>query len=304
MIDKTHSNLEGRGLLIGFLSYTLWGFFPIFWKFLDHRSPIEILAHRMFWAFVFYLGIYLAFSYRDLPNLLRQSKRNWWLSIAGSALLTLNWGIYVYAVNSGHILESSLAYFINPILNVAVGVFIFKENFPLPLRVAVLLAAIGVTARVALSPEFPWISLVLATTFCIYGITKKLLRNPAMQTSVLEGLVSSPFAAAAIIYFQMTNAVPAGPHEWILFALGGVVTGLPLLLFSYAAQRIPYSIMGLLQFIAPSLQFLVAIVIFHEPLGIHDFVSFGFIWVGITFYVGYNLRPLFRDSSLKTANRN
>ncbi len=293
MSNMNKDKIDIGGLVVGLGSYFLWGFFPVFWKFLAHRSPVEILAHRMLWAFVFYFLLFALFSKEKLRALGHQDARDWRLSILGSALLTLNWGIYVYAVNSGHILESSLAYFINPILNVAVGVFYFREAFPLPLKIAVGLAAVGVTARVGLSPEFPWISLVLASSFCIYGITKKLLKSPALRTSVVEGFVSFPFALAAILYFQATNPIAASTHDWFLFAAGGVVTGLPLVLFSFAAQRIPYSILGLIQFIAPSLQFLVAVAVFHEALGLHDFVSFGLIWLGILFYIGHTLRGKF-----------
>ncbi len=278
-----------KGLFWGFISYTLWGFFPVYWKLLADRSSLEILAHRMVWSFVFYLCIFLATSYSDLHKLLKQSRTDWLYSALAAALLTLNWGLYIYAVNSGHILEGSLAYFINPILNVAIGVLLFREPFPLILKLSVGSAFLGVAYKMLYAPGFPWIALVLAFSFCAYGVTKKILKIPARTSSVLEGAVGVLPALLAVAYFQTHNAVPASPTTWLLFVLGGVVTGLPLFLFSFAAQRVSYSIMGMLQFIAPSLQFLVAVLIFDETLNIQDLVAFALIWLGIGFYLGHQI---------------
>lgn len=277
--------IDSSGLLWAFVSYALWGFFPVYWKLLISISSMEILAHRMFWSFIFYLMIFIGFSFRQLPSLLKQSKRDWILSAIASVLLTLNWGIYIYAVNSNHILEGSLAYFINPLLNIVVGVAFFKESFPIMLKLAIFFAALGVLAKVAYSPSFPWISIVLAMTFCAYGVTKKLIKVPAQTSSVLEGTIGALPALIAIFYFQGKHAVEVPSSIWILLVMGGVVTGLPLFLFSYAAQRIPYSLMGMIQFIAPSLQFLVGIYIFHEGFSGLDLTSFGLIWIGVLFYL-------------------
>lgn len=279
--------LDRRGLLWAVISYSMWGFFPVFWKLLADRSALEILFHRMVWSFVFYLLIFLAFSYRDLKSLWGQPARVWLLSGVAAILLASNWFLYIYAVNSGHILEGSLAYFINPIMNVAVGVLFFREPFPLVLKLSVAFAFLGVMARMMYSPGFPWISLVLASTFCAYGVTKKLLTIPAKTSSVLEGAVGLLPALIGVIYFQQVNSMETAPLTWLLFILGGMVTGLPLFLFSFSAQRISYSIMGMIQFIAPSLQFLVAVWMFNEPFGWHDLISFGLIWIGMFFFLSY-----------------
>jgi len=280
MIDK-------NGLLWGFTSYALWGFFPLYWHLLASESSFEILAHRMFWAFVFYLLIFVIFARGKLVSLLNQTKRDWRFSSVAAALLTFNWGVYIYAVNNGHVLESSLAYFINPILNVIVGVVIFRESFPPMMRLAVLFATLGVAARIVYAPAFPWISLSLAMSFCAYGLTKKMLKIPAMTSSVLEGGVGALPALAAITYFSALRTTAIAPSVWILFVLGGIVTGLPLFLFSYAAQRVPYSLMGMLQFIAPTLQFMVGVLVFHEAFHPQDGIAFGLIWIGVAFYLGY-----------------
>lgn len=281
--------MNKQGLFWGFISYTMWGFFPIYWKLFAGRSATEVLAHRMVWSFLFYILIALFFA-QNIKTLFQQSKRDWLLSTLASILLTINWGVYIYAVNTGHILEGSLAYFINPILNVAVGVLFFKESFPPILKFAVGAAAIGVVSRIWLTPQFPWLSLLLASTFCMYGITKKLLKIPVMTSSVLESSVGILPALIGVIYFsQQADVVAPTPTLWMLFIAGGVVTGLPLFLFSFAAQRVPYSVMGVLQFIAPSLQFLVGVLMYNEAFGRNDLIAFGFIWAGMGFYLAHQL---------------
>lgn len=289
-----NQKLDSQGLMWAFSSYVMWGIFPIYWKLLHSLSAPEILTHRMLWSFVFYLLIFLATSYKQLPTLFRQSKRDWAMSAVAAVLLAINWGIYIYAVNSGHILEGSLAYFINPILNVAVGVIFFKEEFPLVLRLSVGFAALGVGAKIFFSSGFPWISIVLALTFCAYGVTKKLLKIPARTSSVLEGAVSALPALAGVIYFQTQDAPMYSGQIWFLLIMGGVVTGFPLFLFSYAAQRIPYSILGMLQFTAPTLQFLVGLLMYNENFGSSEMVTFGLIWIGISFYLVFQAFQYYR----------
>ncbi len=282
------SSSQAKGLTWGFISYALWGFFPIYWKFLEDRSAFEVLAHRVIWSFVFYSLVFTAFSTYKWSTVFIQSRRDWFLSALASALLAINWGNYIYAVNTNRILEGSLAYFINPILNVAVGVLFFKEPFPPILKLSVGFAFLGVIAKIMYSPGFPWIALVLAFTFCVYGIAKKLLKIPAITSSVVEAGIALLPALIAAAYFQVgEGAQAASATTWGLFIFSGVVTGLPLFLFSYAAQLVPYSIMGMLQFVAPTLQFLVAVVLYGEEFGTHNAVAFGLIWIGIGFYVAH-----------------
>ena len=298
--------MDTRGLLWGFISYALWGFFPLYWRLLADRSPIEILAHRMLWASVFYFLLFTLFTRHQFSRLFTQSRRDWLLSALVTAIICFNWGLYIYAVNSGHVLDSSLAYFINPLLNVAVGKILFKEPFPLFLKLAVAFAALGVLAKVALAPGFPWISLLLAASFCAYGIVKKVLKMPAMTSSVIEGSYALIPAFFGVLYFQSGGAPQASALTWLLFIGGGVVTGLPLFLFSFAAQRVPYSLMGMLQFISPSLQFLTGVLIFHEAFDLPQIASFGLIWIGIAFFLANQVFRLNRKrlrSSSRSASR-
>lgn len=279
--------IDRRGLCWGFCSYVLWGFFPVYWKWLSEVSAIEILVHRIFWSFVFYLLLYFIWARRSLSELLHHDVRDWAVSTVAGSILAANWGLYIWAVNAGHVLETSLAYFINPIMNVAVGVVVFREEFPLILRLSVAAAVVGVLVKIGFGAGQFWISLTLASTFCAYGVLKKIVRLKPTNSSVLEGAVIAFPAVAAIVYFAFRNEAPHPPMTWLLLVMAGVVTGLPLFLFSYAVQRIPYSIVGMLQFIAPTLQFLTGVFLFREHFGGVDAVAFGSIWVGMLFYLGY-----------------
>ena len=275
--------LPRKALWVGVLSYALWGFFPIYWKLFRGLGAGEILLHRLVWTMPFYLSL-LALG-PGLGALRTATRLDWGTSALAAAILSLNWGLYIYAVLSNRVVEGSLAYFLNPLLNVAVGVFFFREPFPWPLRLAVGLAAAGVVLRMALADTFPWIALTLATSFCIYGVVKKKQAIPPALSSALEGLVGFVPALVLLFFVRRGASEPLPPEQWLLCIGAGVVTGLPLFLFSYAAQRVPYSILGILQFIAPTLQFLVGVILYREPFGRADAASFGLIWAGAACYV-------------------
>lgn len=282
--------MNKQGLFWGFVSYVMWGLFPLYWKLLKERPAVEVLSHRFVWSFMFYLAIVLFFSRRDLFALFKQTKRDWLLSTLSAFFLSINWGVYIYAVNSGHILEGSLAYFICPILNVVIGVLFFSEAFPKVLKISVAAISIGVLIRMALAPKFPWLALIIASSFSFYGITKKLLKIPVMTSSLMEGTVGLLPAVAAVLYFsQGPSGVPLTNHLWVLLIAGGIVTGLPLFLFSFAAQKIPFSIVGMLQFIVPTIQFVLAIGVYGESFGTNDLLAFGFIWLGMGFYLSHQV---------------
>lgn len=282
-----------NAIVSGLFSYTFWGFFPIYWKLLGRIPSVEILAHRMIWSCLFYLMIYAYGSVRSRSQTLslrQQPLKQWSFAFLAAAVLSLNWGLYIYAVKSGQIVQGSLAYFINPLMNVAVGVVAFKEKFPRILKIACAFAAAGVLIQMAFAPQFPTIALSLAITFCAYGIVKKSLTIPPDISSALEGI--SGFLPALILayYLRSQSHLEILPWEWLLLVGSGVVTGLPLLLFSAAAQRLPYSLMGMMQFIAPSLQFLVGIAMYGERLDTAGLLSFSLIWIGAGLYFWHLLR--------------
>lgn len=286
-----------RQFFMGILSYSLWGFFPIYWKFLKHFSATEILAHRFVWSFVFYGVVYYSTvgrgSIREkTSHIIAQSSMQWKAAALSALLLGINWLIYIYAVNSGHIVEGSLAYFINPLMNVAVGVLFFKEAFPRPLQAALLLAVIGVAYRMAFASQFPWIALSLATTFCVYGVVKKKIKINPELSSFMEGTAGIVPAVIAVLYFRAEATTAVSVTDWLLFIGSGAVTGLPLYLFSAAAQKLPYSLLGMMQFIAPTLQFMCGVLMFGEVLEPSAYVSFALIWLGAGIYFFFQLQKL------------
>lgn len=286
------SRLDRIGVAAGVFSYTFWGFFPIYWKLLSHISAFEVLLHRVLWSFVFYVLLLRFTSAIQLQEIFSQSRRDWFLSFVASLLLSLNWGLYIYAVNTGHVLEGSLAYFINPLLNVVVGVLFFKEGFPRPLLIAVLLAGAGVLWRVLATDSLPWIASVLAITFCTYGIVKKLLKIEPRLSSVMESFALLGPALILALWLRQTSSVSLSWQDWALLAGSGAVTGIPLYLFSLAVQRVPYSFLGMTQFIAPSLQFLVGYYMYNEAVSRGAWVSFALIWAGASVYLVYQFQLL------------
>ena len=275
--------LPRKALYLGIFSYAMWGFFPIYWKLFHGIGTGEILLHRIVWTMPFYL-LLLALG-PGLALLRTSSRKDWAASALAAALLSLNWGLYIYAVLAGHVVEGSLAYFLNPLLNVAVGVVVFRESFPWALRVAVMLAAVGVCFRIAFASTFPWIALTLATSFCAYGVVKKKQTIHPTLSSAIEGLCGFIPAVGILIAVRYSAAEALSATQWGLCLGAGIVTGLPLFLFSYAAQKIPYSLLGIIQFLAPTLQFLVGVMLYHEKLDRADAVSFGLIWAGAACYI-------------------
>lgn len=286
------SVIQRRDLFWAWTSYALWGFFPIYWKLLGKFPALEVLAHRFIWSFLFYLALFLFRGGQPFARLRGIPRRDLKLSALATFTLAINWGCYIYAVQTGRILEGSLAYFINPLLNVVAGVVFFHETISPLLKIAVASATIGVLLKAGLATEPPWLALILASSFCIYGILKKSLRSEATATSMLEGAFGFLPAMILALYLRSRSSFSINSQDCFLLMGSGIVTGLPLFLFSYAAQRVPYSLMGILQFIAPTLQFAVGVALYGEIFGWRDLAAFGFIWLGVSFYMVNQLLSL------------
>lgn len=277
--------IEKSALLTAIACYFAWGVFPVYWKLLTHIPATETLMHRIIWSFVFYAIILLIRAIAKKRKWQQVPLKEWGICLLCSLLMALNWGVFIYAVNIEQVVEASLAYFINPLLSVAVGVIIFREPFPKLLKIAFLLATIGVGIHISYAQHFPWIALVLALSFCIYGAFKKIVKTGALQFSLMESMLILLPALVAVYMLRGQAETSLTTAEWWLLAGGGIVTGFPLLLFAVAAQKLPYSIMGMLQFIGPTLQFIIAIIWYKEPLNTGGWVAFGFIWVGVGVYM-------------------
>lgn len=267
------------GYVYAFLAYFCWGFFPIYWKFLKHVPLFEILAHRVLWAFVFYTLIVWIKNKKLQIYKPPRKKMLLWL-ITASIMLMSNWLIYIYAVNSNQIVESSLGYFINPIVNIIFGIFLLKEKLTKFQFIATISATIGVLIIAFDQGHVPWLALSLAVTFSIYGLIKKLNPLSSLQSNQFESFIFAIPAALFLLFNTPSWVTPENIVVSSLMLVGtGFITGLPLIFFSEAARRIPYYMMGFFQFLSPSMQFMCGVLIFNEPLSHIKMLGFCFIWM-------------------------
>ena len=269
------------GLLYGLGAYTLWGFIPLYFHVLGAVAPWIILCHRIAWSALF-LGLVISVRgewHAICPILC--SRRNALFLSAGSALIAINWLIFIYAVNTRRVTEASLGYFINPLLSVALGMIFLRERLRAWQWVAVAIAGAAVTNLAFRGGGFPWIAVSLAASFGFYGLVRKILDINSLHGLLVETALLVP-AALATLTFVPTPAVPAATLG--ILSLSGIVTAVPLLMFGAALRRLKLSTIGFLQYIGPSLQLLVAVILFHEPLDSVKLASFALCWLGIAVY--------------------
>jgi chloramphenicol-sensitive protein RarD len=277
---------------MGLGAYALWGVLPLYFKALVHVGSTEIVAHRILWSLIF-LGA-LATAWKRWPRI-RAALMN--PKVALTLLLTavligINWLVYIYAVVSGHVLEGSLGYYLNPLVNVLLGVFLLKEKLSLLQKAAVLLAGSGVAILAFGAGDAIWISLTLAASFAVYGFLRKVAPVDSLEGLWIETLFLAPLAFGWVLWLTGSGHgafLDSGLTD-LLLILGGALTAIPLLLFTAAAKRLPYSTLGFLQYVAPSLQFLLAVLVFGEPLTTAHLVCFAAIWTALAIFVGEGLR--------------
>lgn len=298
---------QRRGLAGGLGAYLLWGFFPLFWPLLDRAAATEILAQRIVWSLAFALLASLVLRRRFWQGL--HGFRDWGAMLGAGLLITVNWGTYIWAVNNGHVLDAALGYYINPILSILIGVLFLRERLS-PLQwVAVGIAALAVVVLTVQLGGLPWVALVLATSFGLYGLFKKRVRVDALSGMVAEGLGISVLALAYIGWLTATGAdtfTRLGAGHAGLLVLSGLITLVPLLLFADAAQRLPLSMMGLLQYIAPTTQFLIGWLLLGEEMEPGRWAGFLLVWLSLVLISGEALsrwRPLDRARSRALAAR-
>lgn len=276
-----------RGILAGVSAYVLWGLFPIYWRFLEQDPAIEILAHRMVWSLVFMAGL-LTFQkeWSSIRNALR-NRKTVVVYVIAATLLAFNWYTYIWAVNSGYVVEASLGYFINPLVNFLLGVLFLGEKLRGGQVAAVSLAVLGVIYLTVNYGSLPWISLVLAFTFGMYGLIKKTATLESMHGFSLETMVLFLPALGYLLY-RNAAGIGAFAHQGALITLlllmAGPVTSIPLILFGYSARRIPLSMLGFIQYIAPTLQFLLGVFLYLEPFPKARLVGFCIIWLALLVY--------------------
>lgn len=275
------------GLLLGVGAYGLWGLFPLFWPLLEPASPLEILADRFFWSFVF-LAIFITAtrSWSRLRPALSQ-KRNLALLVVASALIGLNWGVYIWAVNSGRVVEASLGYFINPLVIVLLGTLVFKEHLRRLQWTAVGIAAVAVAILTAGFGGVPWIALALAFSWAGYGVVKKIVGMDPIASLTIETAYATPVAAVYLIWLQAQGELVFGhssPGNTMLLMLTGVVTAVPLVMFGGAANRIPLSTIGVLQYLTPTIQFIIGITVAGEVMSTFQWIGFVVVWLALAVF--------------------
>ena len=274
------------GYVYALQAFFAWGILPIFWKLLSNVSALEILAHRIFWSFIFLVFLLLWTKQKNVLNLLKQKKTRRSLLIS-SLLIGLNWGLFIYAVNANQIVEASLGYYINPIVNVLLGMLVLNEKLDKLKLSALLIASIAVIYLTIDFGEFPWIAIVLACTFGFYGLVKKTAGLEAIPALTIETLLLTPFAAIFIGYKLWTGtgalfSISLTTDSYLMLA--GIVTTLPLYWFTKGAQRIPLSALGFMQYIGPSLMLLIGVVIYGEVFRYEQAIAFGLIWFALVLY--------------------
>ena len=271
-----------RGLTFGAIAYLIWGLFPLYFPLLQPAGALEILAHRMVWSLV--VSALVLTVVRGWGAITAMPLEVWALVLAGALLIGVNWGIYIWAVNNTHVVEAALGYFINPLVSVVLGVLIFAERLRLTQWIAVGLGAVAVTVLAVSAGTVPWVALSLAASFACYGLVKKVIPLAPTASLTSEGLILVLPALGYLTFglYQGTSTLTtAGPGHVLLLASSGVVTCVPLLAFAVAAQALPLSVLGLLQYLTPVAQFLLGVLWFHEAMPTYRWVGFVLVWTAL-----------------------
>ena len=287
---------NATGIIYTASAYVLWGILPIYWKFINDVSALEILAHRVIWSFIFVFMIVLLLKRKLLKNFFQvqmSQKKTWFGLLLASLFISINWLTYIYAVNTNHIVEASLGYYINPIIAVLLGVLVLREKVNVLQAVSFVIAGIGVIYMTLSVGKLPWISLLLALSFGFYGLSKKLIKVDSILGLLLETLFVLPFALMFLAYLGVTDqhSFSTGSLNNDLFLLGsGIATALPLLWFGIGAQKIPLYMVGFLQYISPTISLILGVLMYGESFTKDHVVTFACIWIAIALFTLSNIR--------------
>lgn len=301
-IEKSNQQAVGVASAAG--AYALWGIMPIYWKLVNSVPSLEILAHRIVWSLVFLFFVLLAagklrsFS-AELKAVLANPRQRLCLASA-SIIVSVNWLTFIWAVTHEHIIETSLGYYINPLISVFLGIAVLKEKLSFWQTVSFFLAAIGVLNLTLHFGAFPWVALILAVSFGLYGLLKKVLNFGALSGIAAETLIIFPLPLVYLAYLNRTGhgAFTAGPPAVTLLLAGaGIVTAVPLILFASGAIRLPLSTVGFLQYISPTISLVLGVFLYHEPFTAVHLVSFVLIWAALTIFSLSRTRSLLQLES-------
>lgn len=269
------------GLLYAALAFVAWGLYPLYFLMIASVSPLEIVLQRSVWSLVFVLGLLAVLRRWEWLGELARQPRQLGLFALSALLLSGNWFIYIMAVQTGHVIEASLGYFINPLVNVLLGVVVLHERLRRVQWVAVALAGAGVLWLTVLTGRLPWIALVLACSFGVYGLIRKTASVGAIEGFAAETLLLAPIAVPALLWWTFAGRGVLAQGDWALngwILLSGPLTAIPLLLFAAGARRLPLATLGLVQYLAPTISLLLGVWVFHEPFDSQRLIGFVFIW--------------------------
>lgn len=279
-------------------TYLIWGVLPLYWNLLARAGANEILAHRIIWSFIFMVVVLMVTkrwqSFKEDCRTLWQNKKRGAILLLAAFTISLNWLTYIWAVNHGHVIDTSIGYYINPLMSVLFGIVFFRERISGLKKISLLLAAIGIVLMTYQLGKLPWVAVVLAVSFSVYGALKKQLHLNPFSSITLETLLMVPFAVPYIGMLMMSpaNHFSLATPDLALYLMGtGVVTAVPLVLFSYGANLLPLNVLGFFQYISPTIGLLLGIFFFHETFGMAQISALGFVWVAIVlFTVAESLR--------------
>lgn len=287
---------NATGIIYTAGAYILWGILPIYWKFINEVPALEILAHRVIWSFIFVLLVVVILKRKLLKNFfqVQMSQKKTWLGLfLASLFISINWFTYIYAVNTNHIVEASLGYYVNPLVAVLLGVFVLREKVNVLQAVSFVIAGIGVIYMTLSVGKIPWISLILALSFGFYGLSKKLIKVDSILGLLLETLFVLPFALLFLAYLGVNDqhSFATGSLTNDLLILGsGIATALPLLWFGIGAQKIPLYMVGFLQYISPTISLILGVLMYGETFTKDHVVTFACIWIAIAIFTISNIR--------------
>ena len=292
MSAAKHTSDQTRGAFAAAACYLTWGLFPLYWKQLASINAAELIAHRHLWSLVFVVGVITAVGQWKAFGTALRSRVALGVHALSGILLTLNWLVFIWGVNHGHVVEASLGYFLVPLVNVGLGRFALHEHLRRLQWIAIALAAIGVALLVIRVGKLPWIALSLAVTFGVYGLLRKRSPLGPLLGLGLETFLLAPLALAFLVWREHIGEGAfghAGTSVHVLLVCAGVVTAVPLLLFAHGARRIRLTTLGLLQYIAPTVQFALGTWVYGEPFTREQASAFALIWVGLILYTVDNL---------------
>lgn len=281
----TAAKLDGRGVTAAVGAYAMWGLFPAFWPLLAPAVPIEVLAHRIAWTAILMVGVLSLV--KGWPELRALNARGWAMVTAAGVLITVNWGLYIYAVFHGQVVEAALGYFMSPLVSVLLGVLVLRERMGRAQWAAVALGVVAVVVIAVENGTPPWIALTLAVSFGTYGLIKRTVPLSAAASVTAEGLVLGPFAVAVVVWFQVAGGgtmIDHGTGHLLLLIAAGPVTALPLLLYGVAARRVPLSTIGVLMYLNPILQFSWGVFVVHEAMQATRWIGFALIWIALVIF--------------------